>query len=213
MMKVMMYGLPALSLVATSWLPAATQLTFFCGGMLSFGQAWLMRKSWFRQFWNMTPLPTPKRDGDAAAAPTPYKGTMKRAAHPVFSTAELSSRFQGPAPGPDRVIQGRLHEEPVAEEEVRKSKISQVVDGAVKDVKETVSSITASGREIMGQSTKKVEEKMAKRELDDRKRFEKQRQEEVRREKWELENDRRAERAQRKLESMERMAQQARRKS
>ncbi|KUJ17505.1 uncharacterized protein LY89DRAFT_549218, partial [Mollisia scopiformis] len=53
----MMWGLPLVSLLFTFWLPAALQLSFFVSGLLSFCQATLLRQPWFRNYFNMTPLP------------------------------------------------------------------------------------------------------------------------------------------------------------
>ncbi|KAG0646529.1 Oxidase assembly 1 [Hyphodiscus hymeniophilus] len=92
-MKLMMYGLPAMTLLFTWWLPAALQLSFFISGLLSFGQASLFKLPGFRSYWNMPPLPS----GAAAVTPdgrppTPYKGMMK--VRTPLSTAELNSAFQ-----------------------------------------------------------------------------------------------------------------------
>lgn len=110
MAKAFMYGLPALTLVFTSWLPAGVQLSFFVSGVLSCIQAFTFRNAKFRRYFNMTPLPiaTPKPSG---GPPSPYKGTIRlasnanttspptysaplRRVNPALSTNELNSRFQ-----------------------------------------------------------------------------------------------------------------------
>ncbi len=93
--KAMIWGLPAISLIFTSWLPASVQISFFVAGLCSFVQSTLFRQSWFRSFFNMTPLPARAPAGsNPAAPPSPYKGTMKIAANPVLSSRELSGRFE-----------------------------------------------------------------------------------------------------------------------
>jgi YidC/Oxa1 family membrane protein insertase len=91
-MKLMMYGLPAITLLFTWWLPAALQLSFFVSGLLSFGQASLFKWPWFRNYMNMTPLPTGPVAAPDDRTPSPYKGTMK--VRSPMSTAELNSAFQ-----------------------------------------------------------------------------------------------------------------------
>lgn len=91
-LKAMMWGLPLLSFVFTFWLPAALQWSFFVAGLCSFAQATALRQPWFRNYFNMSPLPKPKGPDDT---PTPYQGKLKIAAKPVLSQAELNSRFQG----------------------------------------------------------------------------------------------------------------------
>lgn len=78
--KLMMYGLPCLTLVATSFLPAAVQLSFFVSGLLAFFQATLFRQPWFRTYFNMTALPKNPTPVHEPIAETPYKGTLVRRA-------------------------------------------------------------------------------------------------------------------------------------
>lgn len=53
----MSYGFPALSLVATAWLPAGLQLSFLVSGLASAAQATVFRNAAFRSFAGMTPMP------------------------------------------------------------------------------------------------------------------------------------------------------------
>ncbi|KAG9230025.1 60Kd inner membrane protein-domain-containing protein [Amylocarpus encephaloides] len=108
MQNALMYGLPAVSLIFTSWLPAALQFSFLSAGAVSAIQSTLFRQPGFRQFMKMTPLAT--RVANAGSVPGTGAGTSNgrnlprsiRTASPVLSQAQLSSRFEGastPAPG------------------------------------------------------------------------------------------------------------------
>ncbi|KAF2497113.1 hypothetical protein BU16DRAFT_459209, partial [Lophium mytilinum] len=57
--KLMMYGLPGLTILFSWWLPAATQLTFLAGSVLSLLQALIFRQPRIRQALNLTPLYKP----------------------------------------------------------------------------------------------------------------------------------------------------------
>lgn len=79
-----------MSFIFTFWFPASVQIYFFVSGALSAIQSALFRQDWFRNFWNMTPLPARV---DPNATPSQYRGDMKVAA--PLSQSELNSRFQG----------------------------------------------------------------------------------------------------------------------
>ena len=99
-MKLMMYGLPLLTVIFTWWLPAALQLSFFVSGILSFGQASLLKMPAVRSYFNMQPLPEGPAGttgpisplSPATKPPSPYKGNLKVRA--PLSTAELNKAFQ-----------------------------------------------------------------------------------------------------------------------
>lgn len=94
-MKLMMYGLPLLTVVFTWWLPAALQLSFFVSGLLSFGQASLFKIPGFRAYFNMHPLPSgpiASPSTPAGQPRSPYKGNLKVRA--PMSTSELNKAFQ-----------------------------------------------------------------------------------------------------------------------
>ncbi|TVY80802.1 Mitochondrial inner membrane protein OXA1 [Lachnellula suecica] len=93
MQKVVLWAFPAMGILFSWWMPAAVQITFFTQGLLSFIQVTCMRQTWFRRFFNMTPIPK-RAEGPDGSSPSPYKGNLRRAASPVLSQAELSSRFQ-----------------------------------------------------------------------------------------------------------------------
>lgn len=57
MMTALQWGMPALSIIFTAFMPAAAQLSFFVSSSLSYGQASLFRSPGFRTWVNMTPLP------------------------------------------------------------------------------------------------------------------------------------------------------------
>lgn len=55
--KGLSYGLPAITVLFTWWLPAGLQLSFFVSGLLSFAQAQIFRSPAFRGWAGMYPLP------------------------------------------------------------------------------------------------------------------------------------------------------------
>lgn len=58
MVTAMQWGMPLLSMIFTSFMPAAVQLSFLVSSSFSFGQATLFRNPKFRSWANMTPIPT-----------------------------------------------------------------------------------------------------------------------------------------------------------
>ncbi|TGO43287.1 hypothetical protein BHYA_0002g00920 [Botrytis hyacinthi] len=58
MVTAMQWGMPLLSMIFTSFMPAAVQLSFLVSSSFSFGQATLFRNRKFRSWANMTPIPT-----------------------------------------------------------------------------------------------------------------------------------------------------------
>jgi YidC/Oxa1 family membrane protein insertase len=181
-----MWGLPALSIAFTWWMPAAVQVTFFVSGLLSFGQASLFRQEWFRKYFNMTPVPKPTPAGQAPASP--YKGNLNIKANPVLSQAELSQRFQG--------VKGTTNlQEKVSK--IRESSppggaFGKAITGTFKEIKEAGSGVAASARDSMDGRRQKAD-------VLEKKQYEAKKQEQLKKERWEKENERRAERAAKKM--------------
>ena len=180
-MKLMMYGLPLLTVVFTYWLPAALQLSFFISGFLSFGQASLFKMPAFRRYFNMQPLPGV--DAPIAASttpdgkpPSPYKGKMQVRA--PLSTAELNSAFQ------ESRKQGLL-------EKARK----QMLD-STKEIRTAAGTMVEKGSNSMKGRSEKNEKKA-------REEYEKKRQAEIKAEMEELRRERAALRAERKRAQQE----------
>jgi YidC/Oxa1 family membrane protein insertase len=171
-----MYLLPAMSFMFTFWLPAAVQLSFFVSGVLSFFQATLFKQPWFRNWANMSPLPTP--GGPAAKPSSPYKGTLKISANAALSQNELNSRFQGAA------VKSVSSQVEKAKSPLQKFKAPSFIKDAL-----------GTKNEMVERANNYMDEKRASSEAQDRKAFEKKRQEQLKKERWELENQRRAERA------------------
>ena len=174
-LKAMMYLLPAMSFMFTFWLPATVQLSFFVSGVLSFFQATLFKQPWFRDWANMSPLPTP---GGPPAKPSPYKGTLKISANTALSQNELNSRFQGAA------VKSVSSEVEKAKSPLQKLKAPDFIKDAL-----------GTKDEMVERANAYMDKKRARSEAADRKAFEKKRQEQLKKERWELENRRRAERA------------------
>ncbi|PQE16425.1 mitochondrial export translocase oxa1 protein [Rutstroemia sp. NJR-2017a BVV2] len=59
--KMLIWGMPAISLVFTSFMPAAVQLSFLVSSLMSASQSAVIRNTSFRRWANMTPLPTPPK--------------------------------------------------------------------------------------------------------------------------------------------------------
>jgi YidC/Oxa1 family membrane protein insertase len=175
-LKAMMYLLPAMSFIFTFWLPATVQLSFFVSGVLSYLQATLFKQPWFRNWANMSPLPTP--GGPAANPPSPYKGTLKISANAALSQNELNSRFQGAA------VKSASTQVEKAKSPLRKLKAPDFIKDAL-----------GTKDEMIERANAYMDRKRATSEVADRKAFEKKRQEQLKKERWELENRRRAERA------------------
>jgi YidC/Oxa1 family membrane protein insertase len=172
----MMWGLPALSLLFTWWLPASVQLSFFVTGVLSFIQVTCMRQTWFRNFFGMVPLPA---SGPQGPPPSPYKGLMKRSASPVLTQAELNSRFQNTSTSFPRPPQ------------VPKSGLSKILNSALKPlepIKDAAKPMMDSARKINDNRNKKLDR-------NDALKYEEKRRKEIEREKEaraEMERQRRA---------------------
>jgi YidC/Oxa1 family membrane protein insertase len=190
----MKWGLPAASLLFTFWLPAAVQLSFFVSGLLSFGQAALFRQSWFREYFNMTPLPKNAIPGKKAAEESsPYKGKMKVIANPVLSQAELSNRFQGAQKsGLNQTLSQIRENKPPG------GALEKVINGAFKDIKGTVDEIKDAASGVMSKGKESLSSRVAKSDKKQAAIYEKKRQEQIKKERWAKEAEQRAKRAERK---------------
>jgi YidC/Oxa1 family membrane protein insertase len=178
--KAMMWGLPAISLLFTFWLPAALQLSFLISGICSFGQATLLRQTWFRDYFKMTPIP--QNPSNTPKPVDPYKGNLKVAANPILSQAELNARFQG------------------AQETKKSSSPTGVIGKIVGKVTATgpLGEIKDAYKGVVEKATEQNNRSNAKADVKRQKRYEEKRQEELKKQRWEIENQKRAERAARK---------------
>jgi hypothetical protein len=127
----------------------------------------------------MSPLPV--QGGTTPTSPTPYKGTLKISANAALSQNELNSRFQGAA------VKSVDAQGKKAKSLLQKFKAPDFIK-EVLDV----------NKDMVERANNYMDKKRAKGEAQDMKAFEKKRQEELKKERWELENRRRAERAARK---------------
>ncbi|QSZ31226.1 hypothetical protein DSL72_000789 [Monilinia vaccinii-corymbosi] len=82
MVQAMQWGMPALSMLFTSFMPAAVQLSFLVSSAFSFGQSTLFRTPQFRSWANMTPLADPN--------PSPSQNILKMR-EVTSSEAEIKS--------------------------------------------------------------------------------------------------------------------------
>jgi YidC/Oxa1 family membrane protein insertase len=192
MQKAMMWGFPMLTILFTWWLPAALQLSFFVSGVLSAAQATLFRKAWFRHRFGMTPLPTKPSKTDAPVSA--YKGTLKRVASPgPLSTTELGNRFEGPKAGLQKTV-GQIRDmQPPAQ-----SKLKEILGAPISGIKGTIDSIKDAGKGAVDMTKERMAKNKEKSAINERKAYEAKRQEELKKERWERENQQRAERAARR---------------
>lgn len=157
-MKLMMYGLPAITVLFTWWLPAALQFSFFISGLLSFGQASLFKMPAFRRYFNMHPLPespvasptTPE-----GKPPSPYKGTMKVRA--PLSQAELNNAFQ-------------------------QSRKQSMLEKAKQQMLDSTKEIRTAAGTMAGKTRENLKGREQKNEKKAREEYEKRRQEEIKKE-------------------------------
>ncbi|RKF59022.1 Mitochondrial inner membrane protein OXA1 [Golovinomyces cichoracearum] len=172
MLVVMTWGLPLISVIFTSWLPAGVQLTFFVSGILSLSQASLLRQPWLRSYFEMTPLPTSNsvKSSDVASS---IKTSSRVVENRVLTQAELAQRFQPPDPEITGQSGGSASIDPTL-----KAKIREVFAGALSDIKGTVKEVAETGRNFAGQSKEEVKGRLAKAEIRQRELYEKKKREE-----------------------------------
>ncbi|TVY17285.1 Mitochondrial inner membrane protein OXA1 [Lachnellula arida] len=179
MMNGMMWGIPAISLLFTWWLPASVQLQFFVTGALSFAQVTMMREPWFRKFFKMVPLPKP---GPKGPAPSPYMGTIKRSPSPVLTQEELNARFQSSSSSFPRPP------------EAPKSPLKKMMNLALKPL----GPVKAAATPVITKARKMQEDQNKKRDKKDAQKYEAKRSREVKKEREARAEAERQRRAQRK---------------
>ena len=186
-MKLMMYGLPAITLILTSWLPAALQVSFFVSGLLSFFQASLFKAPWFRSSFNMTPLPVaPVAPMPGQGASTTYKGTMNMRAKPIIDAKGV-------------VIPTQPVETQAAEGASRTPlKAKKVLDGAMKDVMRGYEGARKTFSDVAARGKKGVSDRVEKGDRAAAEKYETRRQGEIEQMRLEREQKRRADRATRR---------------
>lgn len=184
----MSYGLPAISLIFTSFLPSAVQLSFFITGALSYCQAQLFRWAPFRTYMNMTPLPTGQPDAFArtpAVEPSPYQPRIitatSRPGPSVSSASYEPPRSAGPAATKPTLLSGLKRE----------------VSSGISSVQESARKTLKSAREITGQESK--DGKRTKKQLQQANEYEKKRRLEESRKREEADRERRARREAKRL--------------
>ncbi|RFU30746.1 hypothetical protein B7463_g5613, partial [Scytalidium lignicola] len=171
MKKFFMYGMPAISFAFTWWLPAAVQISFFVMGITGWMQSILFQNPAFRRTFGMPALPTGSTGAGGPNSPQ-YKGHINiRASSPLESQSSA----------------------------VQASKPKGVVDGALKDIMSTYQGAKQSLSEVTGKGKDSLEKRRQKSEREAAERYEAKRQAELKKQAWEKENQRRAERAAKKL--------------
>jgi YidC/Oxa1 family membrane protein insertase len=144
-MNTMMWGLPGISLIFTSFLPASVQVSFLITGILSYLQSAMFRSPWMRSKLNLTTLPTKAKPGEAP--PSPYKGTLKTKASPVLTQSELGKRYEGSKSGMSK-FQGTTIQT-TGQVVEKKSVIGDAVGKVRGQVKDTIGAVMKNGSEVM----------------------------------------------------------------
>lgn len=189
-MRGMSYFLPTISLIFTSFLPSAIQLSFFITGALSYCQAQLFRWAPFRAYMKMTPLPTNRPDAFArtpAAEPSPYQSRIitvsaRPSSNPSYEPPRSSSASPGSPAAKPTLLSGLKRE----------------VSSGISSVQESARKTLQSAREITGQESK--DGKRTKRQLQQANEYEKKRRIEESRRREERERERRARREAKKYQ-------------
>jgi len=142
----------------------------------------------------MTPLSSNAIPGTKVEPKNPYKGKLKLAANPVLSQAELSGRFQNAQKSALSEKLGKIREN-----NPPNGALGKVINGAFKDVKGTVdeikdagSGVVSSAKELLSGRTEKADRKQARL-------YEEKKQEQLKKERWEREAEKRAERAAKRM--------------
>jgi YidC/Oxa1 family membrane protein insertase len=152
----------------------------------------LFRSPSFRARFNMYPLEAPTKPG--STPPSPYKGTIN--VRTPLTQVELNRTYAQPSGS-------QTPEFKAGQQELRDAKtpgpLKKIVGGAVKDVTGTFKSARESASEVVNMGREKLGERRKKADRDAVVNYEKKKQEELKKERWELENQKRAERAERKL--------------
>lgn len=194
-MKAMTWGFPALSLMFTWWLPAAVQVSFFVAGVCSAVQSVILQQRWFRNYFNMTPLPNKSAE---SAAPPRYKGTLRRAVPAPLSTTELSQRFEvASARGALQKTVGKIQEMQPPSIAPKKSVMDSIAP--FKAVKSTVDEIKDAGKGLIDSAKDKMasnREKNAKKDLQE---YERKRQTQIEQQMKERQREIIKERAEKKM--------------
>jgi YidC/Oxa1 family membrane protein insertase len=188
-MRGMSYFLPTISLIFTSFLPSAIQLSFFITGALSYCQAQLFRWAPFRTYMKMTPLPTGRPDAFArapAVEPSPYQSRI------ITATARPASSVGSTSYEPPRsTSSGASPSTPPAKTSLL-SGLKREVSSGISSVQESARKTLKSAREIAGQESK--DGKRTKKQLQQANEYEKKRRMEEGRKREEAERERRARR-------------------
>lgn len=184
------WGFPLVSFLFTFWLPAAVQLSFLVSGLASFSQATLMRQPWFRTYFKMSPLP--QRKAPVPTSPR-YKGSQMVAAEPVLSSAELNSRFQGANPTSQSQTTG---------DRGATSPLKVSIGKFLGNVTAPIDEIVDAGKGLMDKGRNTFKAQGEKSDLKAQKNYESKRLEELKKERLELANRRRAERTARKRQNL-----------
>ena len=188
----MSYGLPAMTLLFTWWLPAAVQLSFWVSGVISFLQSLLFQSAAGRKVLGLDPLTTRVKGPEGPTSP--YKGNMKIAAtaqvqaarpRPALTTLEINSRFQAAEP-PQPPVSGL------------RAKVNEKASALYEKMATPIGDVAASGRAMVEKANLSMDRRRAKGEMEERKRYEIKRAEELKKERLEMNVRKRAERAARK---------------
>lgn len=188
----MSYGLPAVTVIFTYFLPAGLQLSFFISGILSYCQSTAFKNASFREATGMVPLPPPHLL-TPGAAPTSAP-TIKLAPE---SYRVDSTKLNYEAPNRTSTLSGvSVDSVPEAEKTIFGGAKSTFQDG-LKDAKDAFGKVKTTWEEKAG--TKRVDGKRTKQEIKAAQVYEEKRVAELAKKRFEDEQRRMAQRRAKKM--------------
>lgn len=187
-LRVMSYGLPAITVIFTYFLPAGLQLSFLVSGVLSFFQSSMFKNASFRKAAGMAPLPPPQ-----SANPSSGSSTIKLAPEQYRDTTSLSYQ----APNVTSTLRGvSVNSTPEVEKTMLGSMKASLSDG-FKEAKGVVDSTKKTVDEKLGNARK--DGKRTKLEIKSAEQYEKKRSAELQQKRYEDEQRRMAQRRAKKM--------------
>jgi len=181
--------IPIFSFVFTFWLPAAVQVTFLTTSLVSATQVALFRNKAFRERFNMYPL-------EHHSPPASNQNTLKVLG--PLSQADLNRTYNRPTA--TQIPEFKAGQQALRDSQppAKRGTISKVLGGAVKDISGTFKEVKASSQDLLGSAKDYMKKQREKNDKRDAEAHEKKRQEQLKKERWQRENEMRASRAQKK---------------
>jgi YidC/Oxa1 family membrane protein insertase len=182
--KVVLYGLPGITTVATCFWPSLLQLYFFTVGAFSLVQSYVIGSPRFRRWAGIAPLPPPSKTDDNGAPST----RLRLVSDVINATARDAQGHPPPPAAPPRasVIDRAL------------DTLKKQYEFSVKAAKEKVDGLSGSSQ-TNPNGTAKVPPRLSKKELEDAATYDLRRREEQELDR-EMRNSRRREQFMKRME-------------